>query len=538
MWDALRRRTSTLVEYAIGIATLVSLALVTLLSLWYTAKSADPDSELMYYAYPLNPELWPQWALGMLASLACAALLLAMWRVLDRVGPKSLLLAALVLTSAFGIAWVSAQATTTTLFADANHLVSYATGFVNGDLTGSLHEEAVWYFSRYPYQSGMFLYYVGMFKLFGAGNIMALKYANVIANELVLLSLYAIGRRLLATPRARNTLTVLVTLFLPFWMLGAFPYGNCVGFALVAVYVACQVEALVSETPRTAALWSAASFLPLALGMSVKATFILLELAVIAAWAVRALRGRGLVGLVAALALFAAVGGITAAETRVVERMLGSTLGEGMPQTSWLVIGLTDTPELEQPGLWDEEAFEIYDEAHGDMAAQSEIAAGRLREIAAGFASSPAYAAQFFARKLAFEWSDPTFMAVYYSVLNSDATGALFGHSQDGTFMYDAPRDAFVCVYDGYQTVVCLLGIAGVVLALKRLRADALDARDVCMVLCLCFCAGFSCYVFWEAKGVYLLPFMVMLLPLAAYGLAGVAPGSEKSLPSPDVADA
>ncbi len=30
---------------------------------------------------------------------------------------------------------------------------------------------------------------------------------------------------------------------------------------------------------------------------------------------------------------------------------------------------------------------------------------------------------------------------------------------------------------------------------------------------------GFLCYLFWEAKGIYTLPFYLLLFPLAAYGV-------------------
>lgn len=533
MWDAFRRRASTIIEHAVGIATLLSLSIVLLVALWYTGISTYPDSEKLDYAYPINPVLWPRWVLGIVAALAFAGLLLVLWKVLDRVNPRVLLAVSVVLTSIIGIAWVSAQTTTVTLFADARNLVAYATGFVTGNTeyfaVGARNdlpmEDLLSYFRHYPYQAGMFFYYMGMFKLFGAGNIMALRYANVVANEIVLVCLYAIGRRLFTTSRARNALMVLAVLFIPFWLSSAFPYGNCIGFAFAATYVVCQIEAFVSKTPRNTILWAVGSLVPLAFGMSVKSTFVLLELAVIVAWIIRALRGKGIAGLAVSLAIFVAVNGITGAEVRVLERMLGTSVGEGMPKTSWILLGLTERQDSGQPGLWDLEAYEIYNMAVGDMDKQKQIVSQRLANAAANFAANPVYTVRFFAIKLAFEWAEPTYMSIYYSVLNSDANHTYFGYSEDGTFLYETPRKAFICVYDGYQTVVYALGAVGVLFMLKRLRNNALDARDVCMVLCLCFCAGFYCYLLWEAKGVYLLPFTVLLLPLSAYGLAGIASG-------------
>ena len=43
------------------------------------------------------------------------------------------------------------------------------------------------------------------------------------------------------------------------------------------------------------------------------------------------------------------------------------------------------------------------------------------------------------------------------------------------------------------------------------------------VLLCASFIGGFLCYLFWEAKSIYTLPFFLLLFPVAAYGIQNIA---------------
>lgn len=60
-------------------------------------------------------------------------------------------------------------------------------------------------------------------------------------------------------------------------------------------------------------------------------------------------------------------------------------------------------------------------------------------------------------------------------------------------------------------------------------RHDVAPTPDVCvgggsvtcatLLIAATFFTGFGCYLLWEAKAVYVLPFAIVVLPLAAEGL-------------------
>lgn len=74
------------------------------------------------------------------------------------------------------------------------------------------------------------------------------------------------------------------------------------------------------------------------------------------------------------------------------------------------------------------------------------------------------------------------------------------------------------------QTVLYALALTGVIaMLISVVRSAARPMEDATAFartfLCAAFLGGFLCYLFWEAKGIYTLPFYLLLFPLAAYGM-------------------
>ena len=74
------------------------------------------------------------------------------------------------------------------------------------------------------------------------------------------------------------------------------------------------------------------------------------------------------------------------------------------------------------------------------------------------------------------------------------------------------------------QTVVyflAIIGVIGLVHSLMKERSLGADSSQVFtrVLLCASFIGGFLCYLFWEAKSIYTLPFFLLLIPMAACGV-------------------
>ena len=96
-----------------------------------------------------------------------------------------------------------------------------------------------------------------------------------------------------------------------------------------------------------------------------------------------------------------------------------------------------------------------------------------------------------------------------YTHIHYDAAGNL----TNTTLLESAPVVAYM---DGYQLVVMAGAFIGSIETFRRRKAGESDSF---FLLACCVGIGFACYVLWEAKPVYLMPFFVLLMPVASYGL-------------------
>lgn len=518
------------VLYALGMVT-VSLfsGTLLLLALGSTAYLREENYEAFDVVSILNGEGLPLIAASLAAGIVLICLLCLLAGRLRSWNERVSLGVAVALTTALGLWWVLVQGAHLNLFPDSYRLLTYAMEASSGDwssFTGSsavtslaeMPQDAHLYFTQYPYQSGAFLVFFLVCRLFPGDPTLALLILNVLSNEVSLVCLYLLGRRVLRSAGGRAALLALLVLCLPLWLSAALPYGNCLGLAAGALFLLLQARALSlgREETRARLAWIGASLVPLCAVMVVKSTFVLLGIAAVIAWAVRGLRERS--ALPAALALVVALvanvaGGVPA---RVLEGRVGLSFGEGMPKTSWMVIGLTESRDTGSPGWWDAEAWEIMLQAEGDMGLQSQESLRRIGARLTEFAADPYGAAAFFAEKLSTEWCDPTFESLYYSGLNVREDGTPF--DPYAALGMDYPALEALVPWDGYQSVVYLGALLGFLRLLRRG-----DDSGAGTLLAAVFLSGFGCYLLWEAKGIYTLPFFFMLVPVAAFGVEGLA---------------
>lgn len=299
---------------------------------------------------------------GLLWLVLIGGLLYLICRLAERLNERSVLLGVVLVTSALGCLVVLSAHSTGHIFPDAHSLIEYASRASSGDWESFLPEaehsgfapdvpSAYTYFRFYPYQIGGFLYFLAVFKLFGAGNVVALELCNVVANEVALLSLTLLVWEATESKAERVCAPVLMGLNVPFFILATFPYGNSVGFSLTCLYLLLQVKSFRAEDGRRTLLYQLVSIAPLGVGLAIKSTYQVIALGMVAAWFVLAARrgkwlGFGLSALVLVLAL--ALAGLP---KTYFEHATGIDYGEGLPTVSWLEIGLTGSTGInDQPG--------------------------------------------------------------------------------------------------------------------------------------------------------------------------------------------
>ncbi len=458
-------------------------------------------------------------------------------------------------------------------------------GSVEAAFTGpykTLFYDARLYFSCYPFQASLFWLMYGLRLVFGNCSYMVFQLLSSLSTCLGVWSLLKLGSLVCPRPGARRVLVVLLAACLPMYWLSTFIYGNALGCGLALCFLVFQARAMRASSARQTLLWCAASLPVLAAAWCFKATFMLFAIAAVLAWIVLAVSRRsawGLVGCLAAVLVARSLSGLPFEALRVASG--GYEFGDALTTLNHLELGLrmgkgefyvsVDGNAAEYaPGGWSNHANSVWEFSGQDSEVQNELALSYIAEDLVAFASDPAYAARFFSIKLATEWADPTYQALYYLSMCGMPSGAR-PNPADISQPFGAVSAVVTFVLDGYQTVEFAAVFGFLVWSARKwgraaavrdaegaepatsdveknapsLQGDcpsvstpqderaaglaqtglecagAYAPNEAVLLLAATFFTGFGCYLLWEAKSVYLLPYAIVALPLAAAGLDG-----------------
>ena len=404
----------------------------------------------------------------------------------------------------------------------------------------TLFYDARLYFSCYPFQATFFWLLYGLRLAFGDLAFVAFQVLSALSTSLGVWALMSLTASLTSSAGARRVAWVLVALCLPMYWLSTFLYGNALGCGLALAFLAMQARAM-GSCGRVGAGWCAGSLVPLALALCVKATFVLFAIGAVLAWLVLALcrrRAWGLVGCVAVVACAHALSGLPFSALEAASG--GYEFGEPLTTLNHIELGLrmgagefyvsVDGGVYEYaPGGWSNHANAVWQASGENADVQNMVATHELAADVLGFASHPLSAVRFFAVKLATEWSDPTYQSLYYLSMCGNAVGARVNPADESTLL-GAACARLTNLLDGYQTVTFASALGLLVLACRRwarpgegesgavFAADG--SRGTMLLLAVVFFTGFGCYLLWEAKAVYVLPFAIAVVPLASAGLS------------------
>lgn len=472
----------------------------------------------------------------------CILLFMALMCIIHGVAQikqRRLLLLLLTFVTITQILWIAALELTSYGYPDSQSLIDGADALINGDIARyyptfcqprtqselcMARPHAVpsphAYFSYYPFQTGPMLWYVFAGSIFGSHNIIAFQILNAFAITGLVAALWRLGALIGLDDAGHAALATLLATCVPLLMFATFVYPNAVGFSITVAGVVLIAQAFRVQHAWQCVLALVGGFLVCGIGVILKSTFIILMLAVIIGIVLVVVANRKWWQGAVAIVSFGAAYMITKLPLRIIEHITHQNFGKGMPMLSWITLGLNER-EPTMPGWWTGIPLHTFHETHGDYARQSQVAKDFVMERMQYFAHNPGDGTRFFSEKLASEWAEPTFMTSLYSQYGSSA----HGFSGLPQWLLSGTGAARLTSYENIaQTVLYALALAGVVAMLTSVVRSAKHPMEDSTIfartfLCAAFLGGFLCYLFWEAKGIYTLPFYLLLFPLAAYGV-------------------
>ena len=379
-----------------------------------------------------------------------------------------------------------------------------AEGFLAGDYSMLTKDSYERYLYIHPHQLGLTALIELVFALFGSGNHIAFQLLNCVGAALCVYSGYRITRLLTADMWAWVYYLLLAAACFPLFFYVTFVYGEIpsLTFSLLAAW--CFME----YRKRGGRLWLAACCAACTLACLVRNNSLILLIAFVLILLVTALGERKLRLVLAAVLLVAVFLGGRFCLRTVYEQRSGEKINDGAPMILYVAMGMQKGEGA--PGWSNGYILHNYwGESDFDAEASTAMAVRDIGTSMEGFAEDPWYAVRFYAEKFTSQWNDPTYECFAMTHINGSARGPVANSMFDGKL-----HTLMTWFMNEYQSLI-FIGVFCWLLLNFWLKKGLEDQTLVITVF-----GGFLFHMLWEAKGRYILPYFVMMLPMAAVGIS------------------
>ena len=161
------------------------------------------------------------------------------------------------------------------------------------------------------------------------------------------------------------------------------------------------------------------------------------------------------------------------------------------------------------PGWYTKLGLETYLNSNFDSTAANKTAKADIGKRLDKFFSDPAYAYDFFSKKIVSQWNEPTYESIWVSKVKSH-------YEEIGSFatsVYDKSWGQFFDLYfNEYMQLVFVMFSGGILMLFIRKKTNIET-----ILLPLVLLGGFTYHLLFEGKSQYVLTYIILLLPYAAY---------------------
>lgn len=361
------------------------------------------------------------------------------------------------------------------------------------------------YLYMYPFQLGIAGLLEAVYRVSGGEAFWVYQYMNAFFVCFAFFCIYKITNILFKDGKTNNILLLLLFGCFPPIMYCAFVYGNILSLTLCLFSVWMQLAYLETEKIR----FAAAAVVGISLAVIVKNNSLIVLTAMSVLFLLSFLKSRKMANLL--LLAFLILGSMLPSMllNSFYESRSGIKINDGVPKIVWVAMGLQDGPLGH--GWYNEYSYTAYYDNNFDREKTVLQAEESIEDSLAAFQKNPGYADSFFYEKSVSQWNDPTYQGFWVSRRHKQeytdlAQGMFFGQLHENTLSF----------MDGYQFVIVFGALCFVLIARKRIGGSQL-------ILGIAILGGFLFHMVWEAKGQYVMPYFVMLIPYSAAGISLVS---------------
>jgi hypothetical protein len=387
-----------------------------------------------------------------------------------------------------------------TLRADQADVSRAAAAFCSGDFT-ALRRGG--YLFLYPHQLGMTAVLELVYRVVGPNHYMAFQLLNALAIPVIFHAAFKTTDVLFRSRKANNILLIMLFGCLPPILYATFVYGNVLGLAFSLSAILMEIRYL--QTKRLSRFVFSAVFICAA--VLVRANSQITLVAMVLVFLVTFVADHDWRNIVLPACLVAVCWLTIFSLNGVYQLRSGTPIDRGTPSSVWIAMGLQD--DSMAPGWWNTYSAVAYARAGYSASVADSRARASIADSIGNFARHPLYAVRFFYLKFVSQWNDPTYQSLWVN-----EKGAHPGASPLVLSLYRGRPNAYVVdLMKTYQFVVFFGALLCVILLFRDLDSQRL-------LLALVILGGVVFHTMWEAKGEYIMPYFVMLVPYAALGVS------------------
>lgn len=490
-------------------------SLIFLVLVWYSMRYTQHIPQY-YNELPVNNR--DSGLKNCLMLLSVAIVFLMLMKLENHISLKSqtrirriLLTAMCIWFGVAGLLWITS--TDRIPVGDQAFIYGGASYFIEG---GYFFLEKGAYCDMWPHQLGLIALVELLFRIVGTYNYFAFQLINVGMTAGISLLGYLLVCRLSKRFAAVAIYCILMCFCLPLILYTGWVYGDILSVFFILLTAYCLLR--YAEAQRWG--WLVGMTASVLLAVLVRKNSLIMLIALCLTAGVYALAKKDK-KLLLALVLSVILPWLTYTGIYKMYQVRSGT-GElgGIPAVSYLAMGMQESDG--KYGWFTQYCKEVYWAADSDPKLAAEISWQDVRERLDVFMENPSYAWTFYREKILSQWNQPLYQSLFFSAQYNE--GVMPEPDSIDARVHGEYSQQVLNICDRLQFVL-YFGLLCYFLFAVRKGSNLLEHMLAATIV-----GGFFFSVLWEAKARYILPYYVIMFPLAVAGLLKVLNQSERML--------
>ena len=370
------------------------------------------------------------------------------------------------------------------------------------------------YLELCPQQITIAATFSAIFKMFSSTSVKIIQYANVIANVLTILATLLISKNLNKQYRVNiSRVLILIGTFFTLPLLSTFVYGDLISIpmCLFAIYYIMEYE--MKKKKRSLII----SAIFMAIGYTVRMNNLIFIIALVIYLILNVIKEdddrkniKLILQKIAILAIFIVIAIIPATLIRSsIQYKLELDKDKKIPTLGYLYIGMEESYRAN--GWYSDYATWAWN----DVEESKEKYKRAIIERVKYFMQNPDYFVKFYIGKVASMWTENTYASLWYNqtfnFTEIEGEIGIIRAKQIDELVQDKTERLLM-----YQKalVIIIFGTTIVVIIKNRKKLS----NEIILLITI-FIGGFLFHILWEAKSRYIIPYLLVLIPVASISI-------------------